>query len=1155
MAAAETAAAAAAPGMEEYMEAEEIFSCTRCGEILEEGKAYELSGLRWHINCFRCNTCDVLLDSDANLHLLGDRSLICSTCTYACSACGVKIEDLAILTGDQAFCATCFRCRNCKRKIENLRYARTSVGIFCMTCQDTMTARRKKKAKAARAAKQREKDSTNSPMITEKSLPALPPTIDKRLDADTDAATELSPRPRQHYTNHINDVLNGTSDRNLTESSINQKNDILLPQTTYGATASRSSTLPDGSVDLDNFFTPMSLDAGPNNAAPRPTTSINLAPHIFFQEKGRLPSGASESSSLLSQQQSNASSAAVPTRKPSKSSRSDTRSPHYEDRLNHSPSRNGSTSEEFKLQDAPKSKKNSSSPISQNSDVNFGGLTNNITSSKTASYSTSNTNAASRISQDDGMRSDPNSKHLARKDVPSNSASMRPSLSKPNPISRTLSDTAPPRPSHNDLGPPPAANSASNTKLSNTYTQPRPAPAPPVQAPRELSSSALPPGPTSNPPQAPPVPGAASRNGSKQSNNGISTSPTLPIWSSGAEFTLDEDMARILGTDEGSSSILRRVSNAVRHGRTNSSEMNTSGSSRPGHTRSVSETTRSANTASGQWPRTPTKESNGHDIHSPTSLVVSPSEDPAFLKRQLRSSELRVAELERQANTEKNLHTLTQKLTEKRKTVAELDTQAELMIRQVETLAGYADRAKQASLTVNARELEDLAIADFIDRLEQVKASMSEQIEKLYSERSLLLEEKEHAVAERDRALMEFEQLSSKNAQLADMNNDLTHQIQERFKANINMDPKSPNGLGIYGASKYAGDGSSINTGTTLLGGDNDEPIVEAGGPMVVNIRKGQVKKFNWKKGSKTLAQNVGKGVSKAAAAFQNDKERAAAAQAGYLAGDNIGLPYNMTVAQVDAPVTSANPSGRKDSHLEQQRQGFGFFKKSGQSGLAANNNNLQLAKSMPGSVSVPTVAEAPSTLFGSDLTERADYERRQVPCVVTRCIEEVELRGMDVEGIYRKTGGNSQVKMVQDGLDKDENFDISDPVIDITAVTSVLKQYFRKLPTPLFTFEIYNRVLESNAISDPMDRCSHLSRTFRAMPQRHQDTLEFLMFHLSRVAKREPENLMSPKNLAVVFAPTIMRDTSIEREMTDMHAKNIAVQFVIENSEIIFSE
>jgi len=159
----------------------------------------------------------------------------------------------------------------------------------------------------------------------------------------------------------------------------------------------------------------------------------------------------------------------------------------------------------------------------------------------------------------------------------------------------------------------------------------------------------------------------------------------------------------------------------------------------------------------------------------------------------------------------------------------------------------------------------------------------------------------------------------------------------------------------------------------------------------------------------------------------------------------------------------------------------------------------------------------------------------------------------MDIEGIYRKTGGSGQVKIIQEGFDKTEDFDISDPGLDITAVTSVLKQYFRKLPTPLLTFDIYDRVLESISIEDDQERCAHLRKTFNMLPPKHRDCLEFLIFHLARVAVRESENLMTPKNLAVVFAPTIMRDTSLEREMTDMHAKNNAVQFVIENSHEIF--
>lgn len=45
--------------------------------------------------------------------------------------------------------------------------------------------------------------------------------------------------------------------------------------------------------------------------------------------------------------------------------------------------------------------------------------------------------------------------------------------------------------------------------------------------------------------------------------------------------------------------------------------------------------------------------------------------------------------------------------------------------------------------------------------------------------------------------------------------------------------------------------------------------------------------------------------------------------------------------------------------------------------------------------------------------------------------------------------------------------------------------------------------------MSDVEDRCTFLRKTFADMPQQHRDCLEFLMFHLARVAKREPENLV----------------------------------------------
>lgn len=670
---------------------------------------------------------------------------------------------------------------------------------------------------------------------------------------------------------------------------------------------------------------------------------------------------------------------------------------------------------------------------------------------------------------------------------------------------RTLPGTMPRSRASEDMVPPPRPGV--EQKLSDTYMTPRAPPLPPSHAAGKESVSSMP--ETGEP----------------------KTSPKLPRWSSGGDFSMEEDMARILGTDEGSSSILRRVSNAVRHGRTNSAEQSST-PGRVGHTRSVSESTRA--TTSPHWPKTPILEDalnmhHSHDITSPVSLITT--DDPAFLKRRLRTSENRVAELERQFSSEKDLLSINQRLEEKRKTVSVLDTQTEIMIRQLEVLAGYVERAKETGRAVDPRDLEESAIKEFVQKLEKLKQSMTATLEQLHTERDELVEEKNQAVADRDRALLEFEQLSSKNAQLADMNNDLTHQIQERFKNHSDGRVPPMNGLGIYnqhqkGSSTHSVhlDMASIGTGTTLIP-DQEEPIVEAG-PTVVNIRKGKVQKFSWKKGSKAMAQNIAKGVNRAAGALQQPERRD---QPGGFTQDNIGIPYSMTHVMAEQPTAVQTAVAVNGGQIRQGpdagRQGFFGFKKQPTSQMPRNMATTNSSNH--------TIAEAANILFGSDLSERADFERRQIPCVVTRCIEEVELRGMDIEGIYRKTGGNSQVKMIQDGFSNTESFDISDPDIDITAVTSVLKQYFRKLPTPLLTYEVYDRVLETNcknarlaechakgtrrtdmfaplAFATDEEKCEHLRKTCNALPQKHRDCLEFLMFHLSRVAKRERENLVS---------------------------------------------
>ncbi|KAI9600670.1 hypothetical protein H4Q26_000460 [Puccinia striiformis f. sp. tritici PST-130] len=100
--------------------------------------------------------------------------------------------------------------------------------------------------------------------------------------------------------------------------------------------------------------------------------------------------------------------------------------------------------------------------------------------------------------------------------------------------------------------------------------------------------------------------------------------------------------------------------------------------------------------------------------------------------------------------------------------------------------------------------------------------------------------------------------------------------------------------------------------------------------------------------------------------------------------------------------------------------------------------------------------------LFGNDLVAQAKSENKLVPSVVTKCIEAVEEQ----------------------------------------AITSTLKNYFRQLPNPLFTFELHEAFV----------------------------TVALLMIHLSNIEKQCEHNKMNSQNLGVIFGPTLLRSPNPNR-------------------------
>jgi hypothetical protein len=393
-------------------------------------------------------------------------------------------------------------------------------------------------------------------------------------------------------------------------------------------------------------------------------------------------------------------------------------------------------------------------------------------------------------------------------------------------------------------------------------------------------------------------------------------SPSLLRYNSGGDFSMDEELSRIIGGDDpvgqNNESFLKRVSNSVRHGRSFSDK--------------------SVRLGKEKNPRSPRSGSiAGTDVGSPIS--ANQSEEISWLRNELRKERQRVSELEAAARATADVKQVNTELSEKRSTMVVLDAQREIVLRELTVLTDHMEAEKRGGTNgpLDLGKLSNHVLRELAESIQKLKESYAPQIEALIQKRNDLSEQLEEMNAKKEKSFQEFEQLSAKNAQLAELNNQLVHQIQELYKA-IEGQPRST-GLGISHNKEKSTTSIEVmkpynelpSSGSTARMMDDSSPgtATIVPGPQVVSIRKGQPRKFNWKKGG----QNVAKGVKGLKGAFMGTE--------GQQEGGGGGLPRSQT----------QDPS----------RQGFGFF---------GNQRNKQGGK-MSQADSVPVLAEAAANTGG----------------------------------------------------------------------------------------------------------------------------------------------------------------------------------------------
>ncbi|XP_075158261.1 GTPase regulator associated with FAK isoform X2 [Haematobia irritans] len=178
----------------------------------------------------------------------------------------------------------------------------------------------------------------------------------------------------------------------------------------------------------------------------------------------------------------------------------------------------------------------------------------------------------------------------------------------------------------------------------------------------------------------------------------------------------------------------------------------------------------------------------------------------------------------------------------------------------------------------------------------------------------------------------------------------------------------------------------------------------------------------------------------------------------------------------------------------------------------------------------------------------------------VRKCIEVLENRGLEDEGIYRKSGVGTKIsKLLTLGMDRKKadlvfTDDQYRDLMESNTIASALKTYLRNLNEPLMTYRYHSGFIEAAKQESLNQRVHEVHKLVYKLPQQNFEMLDIVIRHLTEVSRKFEKNKMSVFNLGVVFGPTLLRpQEETVAAILDIKFNNIVINILIDNYERIF--
>ena len=151
---------------------------------------------------------------------------------------------------------------------------------------------------------------------------------------------------------------------------------------------------------------------------------------------------------------------------------------------------------------------------------------------------------------------------------------------------------------------------------------------------------------------------------------------------------------------------------------------------------------------------------------------------------------------------------------------------------------------------------------------------------------------------------------------------------------------------------------------------------------------------------------------------------------------------------------------------------------------------------------------------------------------------------GLSQEGIFRISGGSSAVRLVYEMMRDSYQPDLtgSDP----HDIATAFKMYLRELSSPLIPYPCYSNLISAVIAPGKIDG-EALSQALSLIPPENKAVLRLLISFLQLVVANQAVTKMNPKNLAIVFGPTLLRSEDPMSGLREAAQQTDIIQELIE--------